>query len=63
MSKKDLGRVEMHRQINEFIERLSKAGPEAVGFFYYVGHGVSNPYNRNNYLIPIDISNMQDPDL
>jgi formylglycine-generating enzyme required for sulfatase activity len=63
VSKKDLGRVEMHRQINEYIERLSKVGPGAVGFFYYVGHGVSNPYDRNNYLIPIDIQNMQDPDL
>jgi formylglycine-generating enzyme required for sulfatase activity len=63
VSKKDLGRVEMHRQINEYIERLSKAGPGAVGFFYYVGHGVSNPYDRSNYLIPIDIQTMQDPDL
>src|SRR5512134_2821830 len=33
VSKKDLGRVEMHRQINEYIERLSREGPGAVGFF------------------------------
>ena len=63
VSKMDLGRVEMHKQINEFIKRLSKAGSGAVGFFYYTGHGVSNPDDHSNYLIPIDIQNMEDPNV
>jgi|GEM_PF-1563241 len=61
VSRKDLGRAEIMKQIDEFAERLSNAGPGAVGFFYYVGHGVSRPRDHVNYLIPIDIQNMQDP--
>jgi outer membrane protein OmpA-like peptidoglycan-associated protein len=63
ISKKDLGKAEIRRQISEFVDRLSNAGPRAVGFFYYVGHGVSRPRDRRNYLIPIDIQDMQNPDL
>jgi uncharacterized caspase-like protein/formylglycine-generating enzyme required for sulfatase activity len=40
----------MKRAIQEFGERLEKAGPAAVGLFYYAGHGVQ--LNGKNYLIP-----------
>jgi hypothetical protein len=63
VSKKDLGKAGIKRQISEFVNRLSNAGPGAVGFFYYAGHGVSRPGYRKNYLIPIDIQDMQNPDL
>ncbi|QCI64098.1 caspase family protein [Phreatobacter stygius] len=33
-------------------ERLEKAGPEAVGFFYFAGHGIQ--HQGANYLVPID---------
>ena len=40
----------MKRAIQEFGERLEKAGPDSVGLFYYAGHGVQ--LNGRNYLIP-----------
>jgi formylglycine-generating enzyme required for sulfatase activity len=40
----------MKRAIQEFGSRLEKAGPAAVGLFYYAGHGVQ--LNGRNYLIP-----------
>ena len=40
----------MKRAIKEFGERLDKAGPAAVGLFFYAGHGVQ--LNGRNYLIP-----------
>ena len=40
----------MKRAIQEFGARLEKAGPTAVGLFYYAGHGIQ--LNGKNYLIP-----------
>jgi hypothetical protein len=40
----------MKRAIQEFGARLEKAGPGAVGLFYYAGHGMQ--LNGKNYLIP-----------
>jgi formylglycine-generating enzyme required for sulfatase activity len=40
----------MKRAIQEFGSRLEKAGPGAVGLFYYAGHGVQ--LSGRNYLIP-----------
>jgi hypothetical protein len=37
------------------VQRLSEAGPEAVGFFYYSGHGAADRPNGENYLIPTDV--------
>jgi formylglycine-generating enzyme required for sulfatase activity len=41
----------MKRAIEEFGARLEKAGPDAVGLFYYAGHGVQ--LSGRNYLIPV----------
>lgn len=40
----------MKRAIQEFGARLEKAGPNAVGLFYYAGHGIQ--LNGKNFLIP-----------
>ena len=48
----DAGRDDMAAAIREFGKRLRAAGPEAVGLFYYAGHGVQA--NGVNYLIPVD---------
>ncbi len=42
----------MKRAIQLFGDRLELAGSEAVGLFYYAGHGVA--VNGRNYLIPTD---------
>jgi uncharacterized caspase-like protein len=41
----------MKDAITKFGEDLRKAGPQAVGLFYYAGHGVE--HQGTNYLIPI----------
>jgi len=46
----DADQTTMKRAIQEFGARLEKAGPAAVGLFYYAGHGVQ--LNGKNYLIP-----------
>jgi hypothetical protein len=42
-------------KVYEFVEKLVAAGPEAVGFFYYVGHGMASSDERTptNYLLPV----------
>jgi hypothetical protein len=61
--KKDLRRADIMREVSAFITRLRNGGDGAVGFFYYSGHGVSRPSDRLNYLIPVDIEDMQDPNI
>jgi formylglycine-generating enzyme required for sulfatase activity len=46
----DADQKQMKRAIVEFGQTLSAAGPDAVGLFYYAGHGVQ--VNGANYLIP-----------
>ncbi len=49
--------------IRRYVDRVRMAGPGAIGFFYYSGHGVANPATRLNYLVPIDVSSAEDKDL
>jgi uncharacterized caspase-like protein len=41
--------------IAQHIQRLADAGPGAVGFFYYSGHGAADRPNGENFLIPTDV--------
>lgn len=52
---RDRNRAETIRAINDFSERLRVAGPEAVGFFYYSGHGGSaeRGAKRENFIVPV----------
>ena len=47
----DAGQDEMKRAIKAFGRRLRAAGSDAVGLFYYAGHGVEA--GGSNYLIPL----------
>jgi len=49
--------------INRFGDHLERAGKNAVGLFYYAGHGIQ--VDGRNYLIPIDanIQNEKDVDV
>ena len=42
---------------------LKRAGHDALSFFYYSGHGVSNPETQINYLIPVDVTDVNDDKL
>ena len=51
---KDVDQPTMRLAIADFIERIEKAGSDAVAFFYYSGHGAADRTDRGeNYLIPI----------
>jgi len=50
ISRRNADQTTMKRAIQDFGARLEKAGPSAVGLFYYAGHGVQ--LNGRNYLIP-----------
>ncbi len=41
--------------IGAHVERLAKAGPDAVGFLYYSGHGAADRPDGANYLIPTQV--------
>ncbi len=48
-------RVKILSEVDSYVDRLSKAGTNAVGFFYYSGHGVANQRDKRNYLIPVGV--------
>jgi hypothetical protein len=48
----DAGQKQMQRAMVDFGDRLAKAGPDAVGLFYYAGHGLQ--LEGQNYLVPVD---------
>ena len=54
---KDVNQRELKRAIVDFGRELERAGKDAVGLFYYAGHGVQ--VNGENYLIPVE-SNIRD---
>nr|WP_298683105.1 caspase family protein [uncultured Dongia sp.] len=47
----DIDQKEMKRRIRDFGEALSGAGPNAVGLFYYAGHGLQ--VDGENFLLPV----------
>lgn len=47
----DADRRQMKRAVQELHDRLAQAGRDAVGLFYYSGHGVQA--QQQNYLVPI----------
>lgn len=48
----DTPEIDMKRAIAQFGRDLRAAGPDAVGLFYYAGHGVQS--FGSNYLLPVD---------
>jgi hypothetical protein len=46
--------------LKRYVTEVRRAGPGAISFFYYSGHGVANPETQINYLIPIDVADADD---
>jgi formylglycine-generating enzyme required for sulfatase activity len=44
--------------INRHAEALKAAGPGAIGFLYYSGHGMANKRTHRNYLIPVGVGRL-----
>jgi Caspase domain len=58
---RDAGLASLHQSVNAYARRLQAAGPGAVGFFYYSGHGAADV--GTNYLIPVDVKTTETGDL
>lgn len=52
----------MHQAVNAYVRRVRAAGPDAIAFFYYAGHGAAADGNVN-YLIPVDVKSAEEGDL
>jgi formylglycine-generating enzyme required for sulfatase activity/uncharacterized caspase-like protein len=46
-------RSDMLLAVHDFAAKLKAAGPDAVGFLYYSGHGIAS--SGENFLIPVDV--------
>jgi Caspase domain len=53
---KDANYKAMNSAVKRYVTEVRRAGPGAISFFYYSGHGVANPETQINYLIPIDVA-------
>jgi uncharacterized caspase-like protein len=60
---KDVGFASLYQAVNAHVRRLQAAGPGAVGFLYYSGHGAANEDNGADYLIPVDVSSVDSGEL
>jgi hypothetical protein len=60
---RDGDRTAMLREVSKLAANLGASRKDAIGFVYYSGHGVSRPGERTNYLIPVDVRDMDDPDI
>jgi TPR repeat protein len=49
---RDANQQAMRGALNDFARRLRRAGADAIGFFYYSGHGAALAERGENYLIP-----------
>ena len=55
----DKGRIEILSSVQSYAARLAEAGRDAVGFFYYSGHGAAKPNSGDNYIIPVTVADAQ----
>ena len=58
---RDAGLAALTRAVNGYARRVKAAGPNAVGFFYYSGHGAADA--GTNYLIPVDVKTTETGEL
>jgi formylglycine-generating enzyme required for sulfatase activity len=58
---RDAGLGALNRAVNGYARHLQAAGPNAIGFFYYSGHGASD--GNTNYLIPVDVKTAETGEL
>src|SRR5262249_36186389 len=48
----DVPKAEIGQKFRDFLEKVRAAGPQAVAFVYFAGHGLQ--YEGENFLAPID---------
>ena len=57
--RENANKAEMEKAIQQFTDRLAKAGSQGVGLVYYAGHGMQS--GGENYLLPVDIRLVEKP--
>src|SRR5215510_16565713 len=57
---KDANYKMMDSALKRYVTEVRRAGRNALSFFYYSGHGVANPETQINYLIPVDVTDVDD---
>ncbi|GBF26081.1 hypothetical protein MnTg02_01117 [bacterium MnTg02] len=50
----DVDKTRLITAVSGYVKRLDLAGTDAVGFFYYSGHGAAQAKHGNNFLIPVN---------
>ena len=50
----DLDQRDLRRVLRDHRDRIEAAGPDAVSFFYYSGHGAADSDTSANYLVPLN---------
>ena len=60
---KDASYRAMDSALKRYVTEVRRAGRGTIGFFYYSGHGVANPETQINYLIPVDVTDVDDDKL
>jgi uncharacterized caspase-like protein len=60
---KDAGYRRMDTEVKRHVMKVRRAGTNAISFIYYSGHGIANPDNKANYLVPTDVTSADSDDL
>lgn len=50
----DLTKRDLASMLNTFRRQVDQAGPDAVAFVYYTGHGAQHPESGDSYLLGVD---------
>jgi uncharacterized caspase-like protein len=50
----DLNKRDLAATLNAFRRKVDAAGPDAVAFVYYTGHGAQHPESGDSYLLGVD---------
>lgn len=61
MGARDLGGDLLRQTFRDFVDRVAKAGPDAVAAVYFAGYGLQ--FEGENYLVPIDADITQASDV
>lgn len=59
----DLNKRDLAATLNAFRRKVDMAGPDAVAFVYYTGHGAQHPESGDSYLLGVDAELMAASDL
>ncbi len=59
----DLTKADLKSALNDFRRKVDQAGPDAVAFIYYTGHGAQHPESGDSYLLGIDTELVSASDL